>query len=240
MLTTPSYILLVLTLSLNLSTSNVEQLVLNEILIASNYEDSFCGTLIAHSYFFGTFFMLMGAAWVDNSANFVKVSRISSVMCALSIATFNISIILPDIKNVIIVTNVMASFGTSIMYPALMQVSLRSAVSILPEATVTAIVIVSQQIISALLMNLLSPLRRFSPDSSSETSKAGYQAPMILFACLLMIVNILYVSSFTAPSREYLQSKLRLKEDREVIVDPDDAYDDSQDIEASQEGTVQT
>lgn len=190
----------------------VEQLVLEQILRAQQYSDSFCGTLIAHAYFFGTFFMLMGAAWVDNSANYVKVSRISSIICALSIATFNISIILPNIKNVILVTNVMASFGASLMYPALLQVGLRSAVTILPEATVSAIVIVLQQVISGILMNLFSPLKKLSPTPD------GYQAPMVIFSCLITIVNILYVTSFKAPSREELQRKLRLDE-REILFD---------------------
>lgn len=210
MMSNPSYVLLVLTLSLNLSTLNVEQLVLDEILTAQGYTDSFCGTLIAHAYFFGTFFMLMGAAWIDNSANYVKVSRIASIICALSIVMFNISIIVPDIKNVIIVTNVLASFGCSIMYPALFQVSLRSAVTILPEATVSAIIIVLQQTNQGVLMNLLSPLKRLSSDQ-------GYQAPMIIFSCIVMIVNVLYVSSFTAPSRDELRQKLTF----------DDSYGDS-------------
>lgn len=215
MMSNPSYVLLVITLSLNLSTLVVEQLVLDQILRAQNYSDSFCGTLIAHAYFFGTFFMLMGAAWVDNSANYVKVSRIASVMCALSIATFNISIIVPNIKNVIIVTNVMASFGCSIMYPALFQVSLRSAVTILPEATVAAIIIVLQQTISGILMNLLGPLRKLSTEN-------GYQAPMIIFACILMIMNIMYVSSFKAPSREELRQKLTIVDDDDDDIDHDE------------------
>lgn len=216
MMSNPSYTLLVLTLSLNLSTLNVEQLVLEDILRSQNYSDSFCGTLIAHAYFFGTFFMLMGAAWIDNSANYVKVSRISSIICALSIATFSISIILPNIKNVILVTNVMASFGTSLMYPALLQVSLRSAVTILPEATVTAIVIVLQQIMSGVLMNLLNPLKKLSP-----TPGGGYQAPLIIFSCAIVMINFIYVTSFKAPSRESLQRKLRSNE-REIIINEEE------------------
>lgn len=211
-----SYVLLVFTLALNLSVNGTEQLVLDEILRSQLYSDAFCGTLIAHAYFFGTFFMLMGAAWIDNSANFVKVSRISSIICALAIATFNISVILPDIKNVILVTNVMASFGCSFMYPALLQVGLRGAVTILPEATVTAIVIVLQQIISAICMNLLRPLKRLSP------TPQGYQAPLIIFACTVMIVNILYATSFRAPSREELQEKLRKYGDRSVLVNEEE------------------
>lgn len=211
-MTNPSYLLLVLTLALNLSTLGVEQLVLDDILRSQNYSDSFCGTLIAHAYFFGTFFMLMGAAWVDNSANFVKVSRISSVLCALGIVTFNISIILPNIKNVILVTNVMASFGCSLMYPSLFQVGLRCATTILPEATVSAIVIFSQQMIQALLMNILSPLEKLS-----YTDPKGYQAPMIIYSCIIMIVNVLYVTYFRAPNREELQRRLRL-DDRESII----------------------
>lgn len=207
-----SYILLVITLSLNVSILNVEQLVLEDILKSQNYSNNFCGTLIAHAYFFGTFFMLMGAAWIDNSANYVKVSRISSIICALSIAVFNISVILPNIKNVILVTNVMASFGCSLMYPALFQVSLRSAVSILPEATVSAIVIILQQIFSCFAMNLLIPLKKLSHPHD------GYQAPMIIFACIIIIINLMYVTSFKAPSREELQRRL-LQQDRVAIVD---------------------
>lgn len=208
----PSYVLLMLTLAMNQSTLGTEQLVLDDILRSQDYTDSFCGTLIAHSYFFGTFFMLMGAAWVDNSANYVKVSRISSILCALGIVTFNISIILPDIKNVILVTNVMASFGCSLMYPSLFQVGLRSATTILPEATVSALNIVLIQIIQFILMNVLSPLEKLS-----YTNPKGYQAPMIIFSFIIMIMNIFYVTYFTAPSREELQRKLRM-EDRESII----------------------
>lgn len=212
MLSNPSYVLLLLTLSINTSVLNAEQLVLESILKTQQYSDSFCGTLIAHAYFFGTFFMLMGAAWVDNSANYVKVSRISCVISALSIATFSISIILPNIKNVILVTNAMASFGCSLMYPALFQVALRSANSILPEATVAAIIVILQQSSSAGLMNLFGPLRALSP------TPGGYQAPMLIFSCIVILINFLYVTSFRAPSREELQRRLR-SDDRELIVD---------------------
>lgn len=212
MMSNPSYVLLMLNLAMNQSTLGTEQLVLDDILRSQNYTDSFCGTLIAHSYFFGTFFMLMGAAWVDNSANYVKVSRISSILCALGIVTFNISIILPDIKNVILVTNVMASFGCSLMYPSLFQVGLRSATTILPEATVSALNIVLIQIIQFILMNVLSPLEKLS-----YTNPKGYQAPMIIFSFIIMIMNIFYVTYFTAPSREELQRKVRM-EDRESII----------------------
>lgn len=208
----PSFVLLIITLSMNLSILGVEQLNLDNILDAQRYSDSFCGTLIAHSQFFGTFFMLMGAAWVDNSANYVKVSRISSIICALSVATFNISIILPDIKNVILVTNVMAAFGCSLMYPALLQVGLRSAVTILPEATVSAIAIVFQQIFSIIVSNLLNPLEKLSE------KRDIYQAPMIIFSCFVILINFLYVTSFTAPGREELQRRLRFN-DRELMVD---------------------
>lgn len=216
MLSDPSFVLLMITLSLNISTLGIEQLVLEDILHSQQYSDSFCGTLIAHAYFFGTFFMLMGAAWIDNSANYVKVSRISSIICALSIAIFNISIIVPNIKNVILVTNIMASFGCSLMYPALLQVSLRSAVSILPEATVSAIVIVLQQTIQGIMMNSLTPLKKLSP------TPGGYQAPLIIFSCIVMIVNILYTTSFKAPSREELQSRLRDSSNRVILPNVDE------------------
>lgn len=212
MMSNASYVLLLITLSLNNSTLNVEQFVLEDILKDQHYSNSFCGTLIAHAYFFGTFFMLMGAAWIDNSANYVKVSRIASALCALSIATFNISIVLPDIKNVILVTNVMASFGCSLMYPALLQVGMRSAVTILPESTVAAIVNVLQNTISTLLMNLMSPLKKLS---------TGYQAPLITFACMIMVTNLIYVTYFKAPNREELQRKLR-EGDRTYLVDEDE------------------
>jgi hypothetical protein len=203
MISDPNYVLLLLALSFNCSSLGVTQFVLEDILQSNNYSNSFCGTLIAHAYFFGTFFMLMGAAWVDNSANYVKVSRIASIICATGIATFNISIILPNIKSLILVTNVMASFGCSLMYPALFQVCLRSATTILPEATVSAITIVLQQILSGMLMNSFGPLKRLSPEPN------GYQAPMILFACVAMIINLFYATSFRAPSREELQTRLR-------------------------------
>lgn len=211
MMTHPSFVLLVATIALNQATLGAEQLVLEDVLKASGYGNLFCGVLIAHAYFFGAFFMLMGATWVDNSTNYVKVSRIASALCALTILTFNTSILLPNIKNVILGTNIMASFGCSLMYPSLLQVALRSSVTIIPEAAVPAIVIVLQQGFACLLMNLLTPLKELSPRPN------GYQAPMIIFSCITMIVNILYVTSFKAPSRDELQRRLRLG-DRDVLV----------------------
>lgn len=212
MMSNPSYILLMLTLAMNQSTLGVEQLVLDDILHSQGYDDKFCGTLIAHSFFFGTFFMLMGAAWVDNSANYVKVSRISSILCALGIVTFNISIILPNIKNVILVTNIMASFGCSLMYPSLFQVGLRCASTILPEATVSAIAIVLLQITQFILMNVLSPLEKLS-----YTNPKGYQAPMVIFSFIIMVMNVFYATYFTAPSREELRSKIRIEGGESII-----------------------
>lgn len=162
MLLHPHYVLLLLALTLNLAILNIEQFTLNDILRAQSYSDSFCGTLIAHSYFFGTFFMLMGAAWLDNSSNYIKVSKISCLICAVCIVSFNISITLPNIDNIIIVTNLFAAFGCSLMYPAMLQVAIRCAIGVLPEASVSAVVIVTQQILSILLLNLLSPLRNLT------------------------------------------------------------------------------
>lgn len=156
--------------------------------------------------------MLMAAAWIDNSANYVKVSRISSMLCALSIVTFNISILIPNIKDVILVTNVMASFGCSLMYPALLQVCLRGAATILPEATVSAMIIVFQYTMAGILMNFVSPLKKLS------TPHNGYQAPMIISACMIMIVNLFYTTSFKATSREELQARLEQSGNRTVLV----------------------
>lgn len=211
MLSNPSYVLLILTLSLNQSAMGAVQLVLEDILKIQKYNNSFCGTLIAHSYFFGAFFMLMGGAWIDNSANYVKVSRIACAICALAIFTFNISLLLPNIKNVILTTNILAAFGSSLIYPALLQVAFRSAMTILPEGTVAAIAIIVQQTATSIMMNLLGPLKKLSPPSNE------YLAPMILFACLVMLVNMFYVTSFKAPSRDKLQRKLR-SDDRDVLV----------------------
>lgn len=228
LMTHPSFLLALFTLTLNYGTLTVTQYVLEEILTAQKYTDNFCGTLIAHAYFFGTFFMLMSAAWIDNSANYVKVSRISCIIAALCISTFNISIILPNIKNVILVTNTMASFGASLMNPALLQVILRSAVSVLPVATTSAIVIVLQQSAMSIFMNLLKPLRSLSND--------GYEAPMIIFSCLLMIFNILYATSFKAPSREDLYRRVKRVEDRQMLVDSMEDNEASGQYDASTSG----
>lgn len=213
MMTNRNFILVLVTFTFNLALTGVVQMNQEDILRTQGYPDSFCGALIAHSYFFGTFFTLMGAAWIDNSANYVRVSRISSLICALSIATFNISVMIPNIRDVIMATNVMASFGCSLMYPALFQVCIRCATSILPEATVSAVVIVGQQILMGILMNSLTPLKKLSPRPD------GYQAPMIIFACVAMTVNSLYFSSFKAPSRDQLQARLRDLGSRTLQVD---------------------
>lgn len=211
MLSNPSYVLLLLTIAINLSIINVEQLELDNILRIQQYSNDFVGTIIAQAYFFGTFFMLMGGAWVDNSANYVKVSRISCIICGFSLVFFNMSILLPNIKNVILVSNVVASFGCSLMYPALFQVGLRSALTVLPEATVAAIIVVLQQTLSGVLMNLLGPLKSLSVKST------GYQAPLLIFSCISMLVNFLYATSFVAPSREELRKRLGADDLEQII-----------------------
>lgn len=170
-MTTPSYVTLMMTLALNSAVLGCEQLQLEDILKARGYTNPFCGLLISHAYVFGTIFMLIAAAWIDNSTNYVKVSRIACVLCVFSYTTFNISIILPNIKNIIIITNIMTSFGASLMYPALMQVSIRCARGILPEATVSAITVIMQQLLTCGLVNLLDPLRNLIkgyPDYESK------------------------------------------------------------------------
>lgn len=213
MMTNPSYVLLLAALTINCSIVNATHVVLEDILRMQQYSNTFCGKLIAHRFFFSLFFMIMGAVWVDNSANYVKFGRISAVLCAVSTVAFNISIIIPNIKTVILVTNVMVAFGGSLMYPALFQMCLRGAATILPEATVAAITVIAQQLLAGILMNSFGPLKKMSP------SPDGYQAPMIIFACVVMIVNFLYATSFRAPNRDELYARLGNSEDRAFLVE---------------------
>ncbi|KAG9509257.1 Solute carrier family 49 member A3, partial [Fragariocoptes setiger] len=201
MMTDISYLMLHLTLAINIALINVEQLQLEDILKAQDYSDSFCGTLIAHSYFFGIFFMLIAAFWIDNSSNITKVSRISAILCGLSIIAFNVSMLFPDIRSIILATNIMTSFGSSLLYPALMQVAIRCANGILAEATVSSVALAFQQILMSLLVNLISPLSRMSDTSP-------YLYPMIVFLTITSVVNTIYVVFFTVPNKARLQEKI--------------------------------
>lgn len=213
MMTHPSYLMLMITLALNNSALAVEQLVLEDVLRVQHYSDSFCGILIAHAYFFGTVFLLIGGFWIDNSANYIKVSRISSMFYGVGFAVFNISLLYPNSKNVIIATNIFVSLGSSVMYPALFQVCVRCAMTIFSEATVGAICIVLQQATSGPMMMLLTPLKKLSPASNI------YQTPLVAFLLVLMLLNILYSALFKAPGRDELHNRLRQSEDEEDLVE---------------------
>lgn len=162
MLNQPHFILLLLTLTVNLSVASSQQLLLEDILKVQDYSNSVCGTLIAHAYLFGTFFMLIGAAWLDASPNHVRISKISAAANAIFLVMFNLSLLKPNIKSILIVTNLLSSFGTSIMYPSLFQVAIKSAMGILPEATVSALTTITQQILAVLFLNLLTGLKKIT------------------------------------------------------------------------------
>lgn len=178
------------------------QLIFDDILTMKGYTDAFCGTLLAHAFIFGIVFSLMGAAWVDNSQNYIAVSRLASIICGVTFVMFCVSLNFPNIKSVILVTNVLSSLGTSLMVPSLTQVCLRSAASILPEATSNAIMNIAALSLTAILINFEGPLERMSSTSNI------YQVLLATFSFIVMIVNILYAATFRFPKRERLQQLL--------------------------------
>lgn len=205
MLTNPCYVLLLITISLDTSTMNDLQIILDDILRSHGYSDTFCGILISHAFIFGIAFSLIGAAWVDNSSNYITVSRMASVLYAFTFVALCLSLDFPRIKSVILVTNIFASFGNSLVLPALIQVSLRSAASILPEATVAALNLFINQTLAAILINFEPLMRRVSPNEDE------YRTLLISFASLVLIVNLLYAITFKKPKRKYLLEKLERK-----------------------------
>lgn len=205
MLTNPSYVLLLITISLNTSTIGDLQITLDDILRSHGYSDTFCGLLISHAFIFGIAFSLIGAAWVDNSSNYITVSRMASILYAITYVAFSFSLDFPDIKSVILVTNIFTSFGNSLVIPSLIQVSLRSAASILPEATVAALNLFINQTFAAILLNLEPLMRQVSPRDDE------YKTLLISFAILVLLVNLLYSATFKMPKRKNLQEKLDRK-----------------------------
>lgn len=205
MMTNPSFVTLIITVSLNTSTMNDIQIILDDILRSHGYSDTFCGILISHAFIFGIAFSLIGAAWLDNSSNYITVSRMASVLYGFMFVVFCISLDFPNIKSVILVTNIFASFGNSLVVPALIQVSLRSASSILPEATVAALTLFMNQIFAALLINFEPLMRNLSPQNDE------YRVLLVSFGAIVLFVNILYASTFKKPKRKHLKDRLERK-----------------------------
>lgn len=216
MLKNASFFLLLINFSLNTSALGAIQLILEDILGTKGYTDDFCGILLSHSYIFGIFFLLIGAAWVDNSSNYINVSRTASLLYGLTFIAFCASLNFSDIHSLILITNVLVSFGNSIVIPALTQVGLRCAATVLPEATVAAISTAMVQIAGALLINLEGPLKQVSPANNI------YGTQLSLFAFIVVLFNVLYAVTFKVPHREDLQQqvseRLSLRNPREILV----------------------
>lgn len=215
MLSNGSFLLLLLNFSINSSALSALQLIFEDILGAKGYSDVFCGELLSHSYIFGIVFLLIGAAWVDNSSNYIGVSRTASLLYGLTFIGFCASLNYPGIHSVIIVSNVLVSFGNSIVIPALTQVCLRCAATILPEAIVSALSVFMAQSAGAILINLEGPLKSLSSIDNT------YGVQLAVFAFLVVLLNLLYAITFKVPCRDQLQQhvseRISLRNPREVL-----------------------
>lgn len=222
MLNNRSFVLLLFTLALNTSAVNTIQTFLEDILNSQGYNDDFVGDLLFHSYMFGILFLLIGAAWVDNSSNYVGVSRTSSLIFTLTFIFFCATLNFRDFQTWIIVSNLVVSLGISLSVPALTQVGLRCAATILPEATVSGLIVLITQIGGTLLINTGSPLKSISPSNDSYLSQLSFMA---VFVSLL---NVLYAIGFKVPHREDLQhqisERISLRNPMEVL--RSEMYDD--------------
>lgn len=188
-------------ISLNCFGSTI-QLNQEDILSKQNYSNSFCGALIAQGYFLNFFFKLIGATWVDNSANYIRVGRIGAILFAISAAFFYTSILMPNIPNIIETANILLTFTNSVTDPAISQVMFRSASGVLQESSTAAVNVLIQQVATIVIIYSLEPLKSLSIGTNS------YQAPLLIFASLIMIINFSYNAFFKPPTREKLQNKL--------------------------------
>lgn len=205
MLSQPSFLLVLLTYSFNISVTTAYVTFLEDIMRAQNYSNKFCGLLIAQNYLFGTFFLFIGAIWIDKSSNYINLSRYIVMIVAAAFVGFFLSIIRPDNQYIILVANTLNSFGGSLMCLAIIQVAIRSASTILPEATVMATLKVPMQMLTAILINFIALTRRLSPAYNT------YLVPMVALSILAIAINHTYAAFFKFPSREELQSKLRAR-----------------------------
>lgn len=222
MLNNPSFVLLLFTIALNTSGLQTIQSFLEDILNSQGYNDDFVGDLLFQSYMFGILFLLIGAAWVDNSSNYVGVSRTSSLIFSLTFIFFCATLNFKNLQTWIIVSNLVVSLGISLCIPAITQVGLRCAATILPEATVSGLMVLITQISGTFLINTGHPLKTISPPNDSYLSQLSFMA------FIVTISNVLYAISFKVPHREDLQhqisERISLRNPMEVL--RSEMYDD--------------
>lgn len=192
-----------LKMATDLTAISVVQINLQDVLSKQHYSDSFCGILIAHGYFFGIFFSIIGATFVDNASNYILVSRITSIVYSVTLAVFYVSLLLPDIALIIVATNIVAALGISVMTPAATQLSLRSAITILPEASVSALLVILCQSSSTILLYFMEPLKSLSRNPGE------YDAPILILVSAVVVINLAFALFFRMPNRFKLQNKLK-------------------------------
>lgn len=204
LLTNPFFIMLLAEFSLNVSATSSIQIVLEDILRRNGYSDTFCGLVLAQVFIFGIIFALLSATWIDKSSNYATISRMSSLLVALGFTTFCISLNFSDIRAVILVANTMTTFGSSILVPSLIQVTFKSASGILPEANVSAILVLTSQAMTTFLIYLEGPLKSAAPSKS----KNQYSVLLATFSAMILLINFVFAIKFREPDRDKMQQRL--------------------------------
>lgn len=205
MLSNPYFIFLIIEFSLNVSLLSSIQIVLEEILKMNDYTNKFCGLIQSQVFILGIILSIVSAAWVDKSADYTTVCRLSSLLFAGGFATFCISLNFPDIRAVLLVVNTISTLGSSLLVPSIFQVIFRSASGILPEATVSAITILATQSITSFLIYIEGPLKNAAPKSTNNK----YCVLLGTFAAIVLIANISFAIKFKEPDRTKLKQNLR-------------------------------
>lgn len=167
---------------------------LGDILVVSQYPTTFCGQLLLMSCLIACVASLL-AAWFDVVTDYIKVSRYISFAFSISFACFMYSILLPGIDQVIIFTNLIQSSANSIIYPLQLQALIRASKGILPDASVVALVHLVGALVYMILAYSLVVLKRI------EIGPNVYQTPLLVFTCLISLVNTMYALLFRPPSK---------------------------------------
>lgn len=202
MISTPNFVLAILTFNINTVNLNFLQTFLQDVLQYQGYTNDLCGDLISTVFFLGILSSLAAAYIMDRWPRFVLISKISCSLYPIAFLVFSFVIQSKGITAIIIVTNIFLSILSAFMIQSTTQILFRTFSGILQEASVMATSTWVLTIVSVIVSASLAPLK------SIGNHENIYFTPLLTYSILVCLTNILYVSTFEPPDKGKIREKL--------------------------------
>lgn len=186
--------------------------VFSETLALHGYSNEFSGILMSIGSI-TTLFGCLAGAWLDRNYDYIYVSKITSILMAITFCVHYMSQLVEDIKYVILISGIALAFFHSILIPLQMQAILRPSKGILLDASLSCLNALVSAISNTVLTIILTLSKNYAPPG--DNNLRAY----IAFCTIIVVANLAYTIGYKLPNQMRQNENVDLEsKDKDVVL----------------------